>query len=40
MARHMIKTDVTIHNTKPTDSTIRLNDGDGLYLLVKPNGAR
>ena len=40
MARHLIKTDVTIRNTKPTDSTIRLNDGDGLYLLVKPNGAR
>ena len=40
MARHLIKTDVTIRNTKPTDSTIRLNNGDGLYLLVNPNGAR
>jgi integrase len=40
MARHLIKTDVTIRNTKPTDATLRLNDGDGLYLLVKPNGAR
>ena len=40
MARHLIKTDVTIRNTKPTDTTIRLSDGDGLYLLIKPNGAR
>ncbi len=40
MARHLIKTDVTIRNTKPTDSTQRLNDGDGLYLLVKPDGAK
>ncbi len=40
MARHLIKTDVTIRTAKPTDATLRLNDGDGLYLLVKPNGAR
>ena len=32
--------DVTIRNTKPTDATQRLNAGYGLYLLVKPNGAR
>ena len=40
MARHLIKADTTIRNTKPMDATLRLNDGDGLYLLVKPNGAR
>lgn len=40
MARHLIKTDVTIRNSKPTDATLRLNDGDGLYLLIKPNGAK
>ena len=40
MARHLIKTDVTIRNIKPTDATLRLNDGDGLYLLIKPNGAK
>ncbi len=40
MARHLIKTDVTIRTTKPTEATFRLSDGDGLYLLVKPNGAR
>lgn len=37
MARHLIKTDATIRITKPTEATLRLNDGDGLYLLVKPN---
>lgn len=40
MARHLIKTDVTLRNIKPTDATLRLNDGDGLYLLIKPNGAK
>ncbi|PSJ16336.1 tyrosine-type recombinase/integrase, partial [Nitrosomonas supralitoralis] len=40
MARHLIKTDLTIRNSKPTDKTLRLNDGDGLYLLIKPNGSR
>ena len=40
MARHLIKTDVAIRNTKSTDATLRLNDGDGLYLLIKPNGAK
>jgi integrase len=40
MARHLIKTDVTLRNIKSTDATLRLNDGDGLYLLIKPNGAK
>lgn len=40
MARHLIKTDVTVRNIKPIDATLRLNDGDGLYMLVKPNGAK
>ncbi|PTQ76830.1 integrase [Nitrosomonas oligotropha] len=40
MARHLIKTDVAIRNTKSTDATLRLSDGDGLYLLIKPNGAK
>ena len=40
MARHLIKTDVTLRNIKPTDATLRLSDGDGLYLLIKPNGAK
>lgn len=40
MARHLIKADVIIRNTKPADKTLRLSDGDGLYLLIKPNGAK
>jgi integrase len=40
MARHLIKTDISIRNIKPTEATLRLNDGDGLYLLIKPNGAK
>jgi integrase len=40
MARHLIKADITIRNIKPAETTLRLNDGDGLYLLIKPNGAK
>ncbi|MGH8507822.1 MAG: integrase arm-type DNA-binding domain-containing protein [Gammaproteobacteria bacterium] len=40
MARHLIPADATIRNIKPKEAPFRLNDGDGLYLLVKPNGAR
>ncbi|MEO8343301.1 MAG: Arm DNA-binding domain-containing protein [Gallionella sp.] len=40
MARHLIASDRTILTKKPTAATIRLSDGDGLYLLLKPNGAR
>jgi integrase len=40
MARHIIKSDVTIRNTKPKADMFRVSDGDGLYLLVKPDGAK
>ena len=39
MAKELLK-DVTIRNTKATDKDQRLNDGEGLYILVKPNGAK
>ena len=32
--------DVSIRNAKPTDKDQRLNDGGGLYLLIKSNGAK
>lgn len=32
--------DVTIRNIKPSDKDQRLSDGDGLYLLIKPNGSK
>jgi len=30
----------SVRNVKPGAEDIRLNDGGGLYLLVKPNGAK
>jgi integrase len=32
--------DTTIRNAKPGDKARKLYDGDGLFLLVQPNGAR
>ncbi len=36
----MSLTDIAIKKTKPTDKPMKLFDSNGLYLLVKPNGAR
>ena len=33
-------TDVLIRNTKSADRPLKLFDGDGLFLLIKPNGSR
>jgi integrase len=33
-------TDVRVRNAKPTSKPIKLSDGGGMYLLVKPDGAR
>lgn len=33
-------TDTAIRNAKPLDKPTKLTDGGGLYLLLKPNGAR
>ena len=32
--------DVTVRNAKPGDKDNRLNEGGGLYVLIKPNGAK
>ena len=41
MARHLIKSDATIRSCKSDPAkTIRLTDGDGLYLLIRPDGAK
>lgn len=32
--------DVTVRNAKPGAKSSRLNDGGGLYLLIKPDGAK
>ncbi|UOA07138.1 integrase arm-type DNA-binding domain-containing protein [Methylobacter sp. S3L5C] len=39
MAKDLLK-DVTIRNAKLEDKDKRLNDGEGLYILVKSNGAK
>lgn len=33
-------TDIACKNAKPREKQYKLNDGNGLYLLVKPNGGR
>lgn len=38
MAKELLS-DVTIRSAKPGSKDLRLNDGSGLYLLVKPNNA-
>lgn len=39
MAKELL-TNVKIRNAKPTDKDLRLNDGSGLYMLAKKNGAK
>ncbi|MDD5125300.1 DUF4102 domain-containing protein, partial [Methylovulum sp.] len=39
MAKELLA-DVTVKSAKPSDKDKRLNDGGGLYLLIKPNGAK
>jgi hypothetical protein len=39
MAKELLQ-DVTIRNAKPKDKGQRLNDGGGLYMLIKTNGAK
>lgn len=38
MAKYILN-DTTLRNAKPDAKDKRLNDGGGLYLLIKPNGA-
>ena len=40
MAEELIKSDATIKAKKPEAAPYRLSDGDGLYLLVRPDGKR
>lgn len=40
MARDLIKSDATIKAAKPKAAPYRLSDGSGLYLLVRPDGAK
>ena len=36
----MSLTDTRIRNAKPQETAYKLSDGGGMYLLVKPDGAR
>ena len=36
----MVLTDTHIRNAKPKAKSYKLSDGGGMYLLVKPDGAR
>jgi hypothetical protein len=38
MARHLIASDAAIRTIKPGDPRKRLNDGDGLHLLLFMKG--
>ncbi|MDH4229225.1 MAG: integrase arm-type DNA-binding domain-containing protein [Nitrospirota bacterium] len=40
MARYLIPADTTIRNAKSRPSPWRMPDGDGLYLLIRPDGAK
>jgi SNF2 family DNA or RNA helicase len=39
MAKELLK-DVTIRTAKPLDKDYRLNDGEGLYVIIKTNAAK
>ena len=36
----MALTDTTIKTAKPADKPVKMTDGDGLYLLIHPNGGK
>ena len=39
MAKNLLK-DIAIRNAKAADKVYRLSDAEGLYILIKPNGAK
>ncbi len=39
MAKELLK-DVAVRNAKSTNKDYRLSDGEGLYILIKINGAK
>jgi integrase len=36
----MALTDIKVRTAKPTDKQYKLTDGNGMHLLVHPNGSR
>jgi hypothetical protein len=39
MAKNLLK-DIAIRNAIAADKVYRLSDAEGLYILIKPNGAK
>lgn len=33
-------TDIKVKNAKPADKQYKLTDGEGMYLLIHPNGGK
>jgi hypothetical protein len=40
MARDLIKSDLTLKALSPQEKPYRVKDGNGLFLLVNPNGSK
>lgn len=36
----MALTEVKVRNTKPTEKSVKLTDGNGMHLLIQPNGSK
>ncbi|HDR9929789.1 TPA: DUF4102 domain-containing protein, partial [Escherichia coli 3350-73 (13a)] len=36
----MALTDVKVRNAKPADKPVKLTDGNGMHLLIHPNGSK
>lgn len=36
----MALTDIKVRTTKPSDKPFKLTDGQGMYLLINPNGSK
>ncbi|WP_079921728.1 Arm DNA-binding domain-containing protein, partial [Salmonella enterica] len=36
----MALTDIKVRTTKPSDKPFKLTDGQGMHLLINPNGSK
>ncbi|HDL7361905.1 tyrosine-type recombinase/integrase [Yersinia enterocolitica] len=36
----MALTEIKVRNTKPTEKSVKLTDGNGMHLLIQPNGSK
>ncbi|OVZ81484.1 integrase [Yersinia kristensenii] len=40
MNRHLVFKEIQVHRAKAQDKAYTLNDGNGLSLLIEPNGSK